>query len=174
MRVLGKPFLIQRRDLSGHISKSRSKGNQIRIWRERERWQGKKNEEVNILIRSFKCQKIVVSHSTDERLTWLSVSDDFQARKTLPLERICDENGHRNIMLASKDSSRKIKKKIAHFTNLTTWEVIDELRALGELDWSPAPSNKIALSSSLTGSFPNSTKLISECLANLIISMSCG
>lgn len=134
MRVLGKPFLIQQRDLSGHISKSRSKGNQIRIWRERERDKEFFLKKLNILITSFKCQKIGVSHCTDERLTWLSVSDDFQARKTRPLERICDENGHRNIMLASKDSSRKIKKKIAHFTNLTMWEVKDELRALGELD----------------------------------------
>ena len=43
-------------------------------------------------------------------------------------------------------------------------EVTDELLALGEADWRAPPSSKTALSSSLMVSFPNSTKLISECL----------
>lgn len=37
-------------------------------------------------------------------------------------------------------------------------------RALGEADWRPPPSNKIALSSSSAASFPLSTKLTSNCL----------
>lgn len=53
----------------------------------------------------------MVSHSKDEIITWLSVSDDFQARKTRPLERICDDNGHKNILLAPKIPREKPKIK---------------------------------------------------------------
>lgn len=50
-------------------------------------------------------------------------------------------------------------------TNLKIGDNEDvEERALGEADWRPPPSNKSALSSSLTAPFPISTKFTSECL----------
>lgn len=56
------------------------------------------------------------------------------------------------------------RKKGPGITNRNIDDEAVELRALGDADGSAPPSNKTALSSSLTASLPISTKLMSECL----------
>lgn len=100
-------------------------------------------------------------------LTWLLISVYSQSRTTHPLSRIWVAKISRchfiHPRVTKKSAGLYLKKKLLSSANLISCDITDELWVLGGVDLTP-PSNKTALSSSLTVASPSSTRLISECL----------